>query len=264
MDTKQLVDDIPSIKLNIAENGQKGDIRLSAFYGSYNYQCDLDIVKGQEYIFSCPHCEEVLNAEEDRCEECSAAMVPLKIKEGGYVRFCARADCKKHNIEFEDLAHVQDYFKSNVTNANVIKIHDDEQEEEQKEIVKSGTFLKIYCPHCYKSTIEKNKVIFKIANQNDETGFLMLSPYLNVFEEKSTIFIPEGATAKDILCPHCEKSLVAQDITCEKCSSPAVKVFVAAMRKLIDFYFCSMRGCNWHSLGPQDLQYVILEDSNNW
>ncbi|MHA1188675.1 MAG: hypothetical protein ACTSSK_17820 [Candidatus Heimdallarchaeota archaeon] len=34
MDPKELIDDIPSIKLKIKDNGNDGTINLSSFYGS--------------------------------------------------------------------------------------------------------------------------------------------------------------------------------------------------------------------------------------
>ena len=40
MDKKKLVDDMPSIKLTIKDEESEGTIRLSSFYGSYNYDTD--------------------------------------------------------------------------------------------------------------------------------------------------------------------------------------------------------------------------------
>jgi len=263
MDSDVLVDDIPSIKLSISENGERGTIRLSSFYGSYNYECDIDVHEDLTYQFYCPHCFENLNIDMT-CVECSSTMVPLKIRDGGEVRFCSRAGCTNHNVEFVDLANVHEYFKQHIEEPEIIEINNAKEKAIQKELIKSGTFLRIYCPHCKKSLIEKNSVMFKILNQSGEKGYLMLSPYLNVFAEKSTIFIPDGAVASDIMCPFCEKSLVAEERRCLECKSPAVNVDVAAVRKMIDFYFCSMKGCHWHSLSEEDLHHVLLEDSLAW
>ena len=105
MDKKNLVDDIPSIKLTISDNGNSGTIHLSSFYGSYNYTCDLFVKLGELYNFSCPKCKESIISDV-KCEECGGIMIPLKIREGGTVRFCSRAGCKKHNVEFEDISSV--------------------------------------------------------------------------------------------------------------------------------------------------------------
>ena len=180
MDSKKLIDDIPSIRMNISLEGSNGTINLSSFYGSYNYECKLDIAPEYEYQFYCPHCFENLNSD-TKCVACDSTMVPLKIREGGEVRFCSRAGCKNHNVEFVDLTNVRDYFHQNIEKPEIVEINSKEEKAIQKELIKSGTFLRIYCPHCKKSLIEKNSVLFKIVNQNEEKGYLMLSPYLNVF-----------------------------------------------------------------------------------
>ena len=264
MDSEVHVDDIPSIKLNISENGERGTINLSSFYGSYNYECDIDIHDELIYQFYCPHCIENLNSEEENCDVCSSQAVTLKIREGGEVRFCPRAGCKNHNVEFVDLSNVLNYLKKNIEKPEIIEINSAEEKALQKELIRSGTFLRIYCPHCKKSLVEKNSVMFKIVNQKNEKGYLTLSPYLNVFAEKSTIFVPNGAVASDILCPFCEKSLVDPEDLCQECKSPTVNVNVAAVRKMIDFHFCSMKGCHWHSLSQEDLHHVLMEDSLSW
>ena len=263
MDNKKLIDDIPSVKLIIKDNGNKGTIHLSSFYGSYNYQCDLDIEKGKEYQFACPNCKKDIQSEA-KCDLCSAKMVPMKIRDDGIVRICSRAGCKKHNGEFEDLTNVSNYIRDNRGDPSIIEIHDEFEKEIEKELIKSGTFLRIYCPHCENGLVEKNSVIFRIENEANEKGYLLLSPYLNVFKDKSTIFIPDGATVTKITCPFCDASLISEDVKCNDCNEFAVHVEVAAIRRMIDFYFCSKKGCHWHSLSQEDIQHVILEDSLDW
>ncbi|MGC9778383.1 MAG: hypothetical protein HZR80_04000 [Candidatus Heimdallarchaeota archaeon] len=263
LDRKTLVDDIPGIKLSISEDGTEGIIHLSSFYGSYNYDTDLTIVPEKVYKFSCPHCNTPF-LEDMKCNECSAGLVHMNIKDGGVVRFCSRAGCKKRSVEFEDLSSVHHYFQETYEGNINHATHTEEEAKAQKEIIKSGTFLRMYCKHCKEGLIEKGSVIFRIINENDETGFLMLSPYLNVFTNKSTIFIPDGAVVKDITCPHCKATLIDPEKNCQECGSPAVETDVAALRKLIEFNFCSKKGCHWHSLDEQDLHFVVLEDSEYW
>ncbi|HUU77319.1 MAG TPA: hypothetical protein VMX55_03175 [candidate division Zixibacteria bacterium] len=263
MDSKKLIDDIPSIRMNISLEGNNGTINLSSFYGSYQYESSLMIKNGTEYTFSCPFCNENITSD-SICDECSSQMIPLHIRDGGKVRFCSRAGCKNHNVQFEDLSHIHDYFHLNIGTPEVVEINNKAEKKEQKELIKSGTFLHIYCPHCENGLIEKNSVLFKVINQYDERGYLLLSPYLNVFANQSTVFIPEGAVAKDILCPFCDESLIAKNVVCEKCSAPAVEVIVAALRRMIEFFFCTKKGCHWHNLCDEDLQYVMLEDSIYW
>jgi methionyl-tRNA synthetase len=263
MDTEKLVDDIPSIRLGITQKEKKGEIHLSSFYGSYNYATKMKIKDGAVYKFSCPHCTEEIKSD-IKCSECNAKLVPLSIRDGGVVRFCSRAGCKNHNVEFNDLSLIHEYFQNNIGTPEVVEIHNEVERDTEKELIKSGTFLRIYCPHCESGLVEKGSVVFKIINEKNESGYLMLSPYLNVFHNKSTVFIPEGAIAKDLQCPFCSTSFIAKDMNCESCGSPAVNVDVAAMRRVIDFYFCSKKGCHWHSLNQKDMNFVLIQDSEYW
>ena len=76
MDTSELIDDIPSIKLKISSKDADGLIHLSSFYGSYKYSTDIEIKKGTAYKFGCPHCEKKITSK-IKCTECSAKLIPL-------------------------------------------------------------------------------------------------------------------------------------------------------------------------------------------
>ena len=271
MDPNTLVDNIPGIKLDIAFDDNKGTIHLSSIYGSYNYTSNLKIPPGQVVAFSCPSCKETLESDLE-CAECNAKMVPLAIEEGGLVKICSRAGCKKHSVEFENLQHALEYFyqsfdygetslkpKKSVEETPIVGL----TEKEEKEIIKSGAFLRTYCPHCEESLLEDNQVRFKVVAK-EGTGVLNLSPYLNVFNHESTIHIPEGEVAIDIKCPECDSSLLITNQKCELCDSNIVGIYVAAISKLIDFYFCSKKGCQWHGLSKEDINDIVLEDSREW
>ena len=137
-----------------------------------------------------------------------------------------------------------------------------EKVDEAAEIIETGAFLHSYCPECKKSLIEDDMLKLKISN--GEKGFLMLSPYLNVFTSKSTIFLSEDKVVKDVQCPHCNTSLITDNRTCGKCSSPVAKINVGARTKLIDFYICTKKGCKWHGLNEEDYIDIRLEDSLEW
>jgi len=134
--------------------------------------------------------------------------------------------------------------------------------DESAEILESGTFLQAYCPHCKKSLIEEDMLKLKISDE--EEGILMLSPYLNVFSSKSTVYLPEDKAVKDLKCPHCDHTLLEPKIQCEKCNSSVAKIQVTARTKLIDFYLCTKKGCKWHGLSSNDLYDIRLEDSLEW
>lgn len=268
MDDEHLVDNESSILLNIEIAGKTGSIRLSSIYGSYNYLTEIEMPKDEIAKFSCPHCETHITSESE-CLSCGADMVPFYLDMGGKVTICSRSGCKNHIVAFEDLAVAlkkmyqeyglagKDDFKPDHKITQVEKPVD-----ENKEIIESGAFLNSYCPHCNKSLLEDNMLKLKIHNGGE--GFLLLSPYLNVFTSKSTIFLEEDKVLKDVRCWHCDKSLIPEEKSCKKCGSDVVKIEVGARTKLIDFYICTKKGCRWHGLSGDDYFDIRLQDSLEW
>ena len=268
MDESQLVDNEPSILLKVEIEGAKGEIRLSSIYGSYNYMTDIEMPDGEVAKFSCTHCDAHITSDSE-CLSCGANMVPFYLDMGGKVTICSRSGCKNHVVAFEDLAVAlkkmyQEYGlagKDDFKPDHVIK-QVEQPVDENKEIIESGTFLNSYCPHCSKSLLENNMLKLKI--QNGGKGFLMLSPYLNVFTTKSTIFLEEYKALKDVRCWHCDESLIPENKSCGKCGSDIVKIAVSARTKLIDFYICTKKGCLWHGLSEGDFFDIRLQDSLEW
>lgn len=272
MNKEVLVDNEPSIKLNVKHGGKTGVINLSSIYGSYNYSCDIDIPKNEIAEFSCPHCEKLVNAEAE-CLTCGAEMVPFYLDMGGKVSICSRSGCKNHHVEFEDLSLAlkkmyQEYgFRGRKYPADERKdphkiVSIQKKKNESEEIIESGTFLQSYCPHCRKSLIENDMLKLKITS--GEEGYLLLSPYLNSFTSKSTIYLSEDQAVSDIKCFHCETSLAETEKACGSCGSPIAKINVSASSKLIDFYICTKKGCRWHGLSEEDLYSIKLEESDEW
>ena len=256
MDHDQLIDNESSIKLNIEINDKKGSINLSSIYGSYNYKSDIEMIQGEVVNFYCPHCNEQILSDLN-CLTCKAPMIPFHLHMGGKVSICSRTGCKDHKVEFDDLSIAlnklyQEYgfgaehsgleIESKPKKKSKKKL----ASEEKKEIIESGTFLQTYCPHCKKSLLEDGMLKVKILN--GESGFLMLSPYLNVFSSKSTVFLPEDKTIRNVSCQHCDKTLISESKACGKCGSPVAKIAVSARTKLLDFYLCTKKGCKWHGL----------------
>jgi predicted RNA-binding Zn-ribbon protein involved in translation (DUF1610 family) len=273
MDSIKKVDNTESIAMNIAFSGKKGLIYLSSIYGSYNYGCDVQIPRDQIVEFSCPHCGKNLKTGKD-CPACSAPLMEINMAEGGVIKFCSRCGCKQHSAEFEDLSLTlkifhEEYAKYQDENPEEAILTRQEVREKSKlpthkEIMKTGSYLLSFCPHCNKSLIRDNMIEFKIIRQDDESGYLMLSPYLNVFTHKSTIRLPQDEIAKDILCPSCGHSLIVPNNQCGKCGNRTMKIHVSAMSKLTDFFICTKKGCTWHGLSEQDYNDIALEDSKEW
>lgn len=271
MDQKKLIDNEPSINLIISNENEKGMIWLSSIYGSYNYSSEVETPNEELVHFHCPHCHVELSSK-THCNICDAPMVDFHLDMGGRVSICSRSGCKNHAIAFEDLSLAlkklyQEYgfrgreypknldLRTPSTKAPV-------EIDEESEIIETGTFLQAYCPQCRKSLIENGMLKLKISN--GEEGDLLLSPYLNVFTTKSTVFLPEDKTVKDLKCPKCKNSLIVHEKECGKCGSPAARILISARTKFIDFYLCTKKGCRWHGLNEEDLYEIKLEDSDEW
>lgn len=269
MDPDVLVDGERSIALHIDAGKKKGDIHLSSIYGSYNYNCTIENHSDEIAVFSCPHCGKEINTKVE-CKVCKAPMASLILDMGGKISYCTRCGCKNHSVEFVDLNNVlrimyQEYgYQKQNDNEALEIIHPDVQTNEDLEIIQTGTFLQAYCPHCRKSLIETGFLKLKLVNEKNEEGFILLSPYLNVFSAKSTLFLVEGKPVGDLKCFHCDHTLMVDDKKCEICESPVGAISISARSKLIDFFLCSKKGCRWHGLSDEDINDIKLDDSLEW
>lgn len=270
MNKEAKVDNKPSIHLNIRMEDQEGSVYLSSIYGSYNYSCDINLIQGVIAEFYCPHCKNEITSKSE-CLSCGAPMIPFYLDMGGKVSICSRSGCKNHFVEFEDLTLAmkklyEDYGYDESNNHRPSDIpykKKDKPVDENKEILETGTFLHTYCPHCKRSLIKNDMLELKVK-QGEDTGILYLSPYLNVFTTKSTIYLPEEHVVEDIMCEHCGKSIIEKEKTCEECGSPVARIQVSARTRLVDFYICTKKGCRWHGLSEEDMFDIKLEDTQEW
>lgn len=273
MDKEHKVDNEPGIKMAVEAEQGRGIMIMSSIYGSHNYITDVIFGDQEVVTFSCPHCTGKLS-KNDACELCGAPMVPLILKMGGKVSFCSRKGCQNHNVEFNDLADALKRFYEEygikVYNATPEHIHlrkeqhPAEDTDDHKEIIRNGSFLRAYCPHCRKSLIEDDMLKLKVIRKGVNPGYIFLSPYLNVFSSKSTVFLPEEEILGDVRCFHCDKSLLVENKKCDRCGTAIAKIIVSARTKMIDFYICSRKGCTWHGLNEEDMNDIRMEDSIEW
>jgi ssDNA-binding Zn-finger/Zn-ribbon topoisomerase 1 len=275
MDMENKVDNQPGIKMLVEARSGKGTLTLSSIYGSYNFISDIKDFEDSEIVrFYCPHCSENLLTHEI-CNTCDAPMISLVLEMGGKVSFCSRKGCQNHNIGFNDLSvalktfYEEFGYSSHHKTPEHIHLRKEKEhvktdEEETKEIIESGSFLMAYCPHCKKSLIENEMLKFSIVRKDEDPGFILLSPYLNVFSSKSTIYLPEDKVVGDVRCFHCDKSLLVENGKCERCGTAVAKILVSARTKMIEFFICSRKGCTWHGLNKKDLDDIRLEDSVEW
>jgi hypothetical protein len=76
---------------------QKGEIILSAIFGDYTVETELEIPEGQQVDFFCPRCEASLMLVQT-CKACGAQNASLNLETGGYIEFCSRKGCKGHAL----------------------------------------------------------------------------------------------------------------------------------------------------------------------
>jgi len=269
MDRHHKLDGHPSVSLVAQLKGRKGWLRLSSLYGSYAVESELDLPDGAVARLSCLHCGSEL-ASTFHCDQCQAPLVPLAMAEGGRVYICARKGCRKHFLEFEDMDEaLAKFYDTYALDSRKLPARKQARPpvaelDDEKAIMASGSFLQAYCPHCNRSLIDRSSLAFTVIGRDDRDGVLLLSPYLNVFTNKSTVEIPHGEEVKYLRCPHCRHSLIAKGDKCDRCGSRTAKITVGAMNKLISFFICLRKGCTWHGLSDQDTKLIMLEDSKEW
>ena len=103
MDEKKLIDDYPSVKINIQHHDKTGALYMSSIFGSYNILSDIYVPEEELALFSCPECNASLILK-DLCEECKAPLAFLELKNGGTVQICSRRGCKYHFMDYTNFA----------------------------------------------------------------------------------------------------------------------------------------------------------------
>ncbi len=144
--------------------------------------------------------------------------------------------------------------------------------ESRVELLKSGTRINCYCPHCMELLNTNEHVEFIVVNAQGEKGTLKLSPFLNVFKRESTIYLKGGEASQDLLCPHCKESLVvhpdevrwAKHEDCPNCQVPTAKILIEALSRKVPFYICMRVNCHWHGLSDKNEELIHLDDSKEW
>lgn len=131
-------------------------------------------------------------------------------------------------------------------------------------VLKSGSYLHCYCPHCGESLMRDNMIHLVSITADGQTGWVELSPYLNVFERRSDIHLPEGKEVTDLQCSTCGFSLKVDGRHCDRGDSPVASFLVGISTARVPFYFCMREGCHWHCLDPEDQHRIILDESLEW
>ncbi len=81
----------------VRDTHEEGQVALSALFGDYTVETELEIPAGAVVEFRCPECEAGLLLALP-CRLCGAPMASLNIAGGGYLEFCSRRGCKGHAL----------------------------------------------------------------------------------------------------------------------------------------------------------------------
>ena len=130
--------------------------------------------------------------------------------------------------------------------------------------IKSGSYLRSFCPHCEKELTRNNVIHLEVIGPNDESGWIELSPYLNTFDRKTDIKLPEAQEVKDLRCPHCHESLKIEGRHCGNGDAHVAGFLVGISNIKVPFFICMREGCHWHAIAPDDEGKIILDDSHEW
>jgi len=270
VDEAHIIDGEPSIMVDVEIDGRRGVLRLSAIYGSYAAEIDIPAPDGGLATLSCPFCG-VTFPTQFSCDVCGAPLISMHLVGGGRINFCSRKGCQRHFLEFNNdvraMVMLHDLYALGSQTPPAGAARSGEAacaEARAKEILRSGTFLRSYCPHCDCSLIRDNAIAVGMISPDGGAGTLLLSPFLNVFTHASTIALPEGREIADLECPHCRRSLIERDDRCADCGSHVARITVSAMSKLISFFICMRIGCHWHGVSEEDTRLIALEDSLEW
>lgn len=81
----------------VRDTRQEGEILLSALFGDYTVETDLEVRDGSIVDFRCPQCEASIMLALN-CKLCGAPMASFNLARGGYIEFCSRKGCRGHAL----------------------------------------------------------------------------------------------------------------------------------------------------------------------
>ncbi|MBW2525274.1 MAG: NAD(P)H-dependent oxidoreductase subunit E [Deltaproteobacteria bacterium] len=96
-----LLDGQPMVHVTATFRRKHGWMRFSSGYGDYRVQSEHEIPDDGVANFFCPKCHAELHSAKI-CSSCDAPMIPLFVRGGGVVQFCARRGCKEHMLDLGD------------------------------------------------------------------------------------------------------------------------------------------------------------------
>lgn len=98
MDSRELLDSLPTIRLGMKIGDCNGTYRVSSLYGSPMRITESEAAGGTILNVYCTHCGENL-ADGWKCTECRAPMVALAVESHALLRVCSRCGCDGHMLD---------------------------------------------------------------------------------------------------------------------------------------------------------------------
>lgn len=113
--------------------------------------------------------------------------------------------------------------------------------------------LASFCPLCHAGldvydARTKRVWIALSVRVGDTVCDLLINPRLDVFEHAGASCWSDGALADDVLCPHCQSSLLEAEHVCEECEAPLFSIEVSVRTRVAPLSLCTRAGCRWHGV----------------
>ena len=113
--------------------------------------------------------------------------------------------------------------------------------------------LASFCPRCHAGLdvydARTKRVWIGLTVRVGETVCeLLVNPRLDAFEHVCSNCWSDGTLADDVLCPHCQSSLLVAEHVCQECDAPVFSIEVSVRTRVAPLSLCARAGCHWHGV----------------
>ncbi len=231
------------------EDQESGHLHLSPLLNEFACSSTIDLAQGREVAdLRCSRCRQSLRDDSVRCEICHSRAARFLVEvDGEDVDFyiCMRKGCHWHDISQAARSRM------------ILEAVGFHHPDRPGELIQSGTRLDCCCPTCGNGFVQGDDLVVTVKAPEGETGPLRLSPILNDFRSESPVPMTKGTIARDLLCPHCNNSLVDASRTCNLCAAPAAMFQVRISDGTARLFVCIRRQCHWHHLDDEQRAWTV-------
>jgi glutamate synthase (NADPH/NADH) small chain len=113
--------------------------------------------------------------------------------------------------------------------------------------------LASFCPRCHAGLdvydVRTKRVWIGLTVRVGEAVCeLLVNPRLDTFEHVCSSCWSDGTLADDVLCPHCQASLLEAEHLCQVCDAPVFSLEVSVRTRVAPLSLCTRAGCHWHGV----------------